>query len=83
MRSSFASSRIYWRSRVVSEVEGGVGVESVRPSDRWQVRFSYVLVCPVGGGEPEARDGLVVVPKLEPAPGFPRRVGIAKKRPLR
>ncbi len=36
----------------------------------------------VGGGEPQLRDGLVVVPKLEPAPGFPRRVGVAKKRPL-
>jgi 16S rRNA (guanine527-N7)-methyltransferase len=37
----------------------------------------------VGGGEPEVRDGLVVVPKLEPTPaGFPRRVGVAKKRPL-
>ena len=37
----------------------------------------------VGGGEPELRDGLVVVPKLEPTPtGFPRRVGVAKKRPL-
>jgi 16S rRNA (guanine527-N7)-methyltransferase len=36
----------------------------------------------VGGGEPELRDGLVVVPKLEQAPGFPRRVGVAKKRPL-
>jgi hypothetical protein len=37
----------------------------------------------VGGGAPEVRDGLVVVPKLEPTPaGFPRRVGMAKKRPL-
>jgi 16S rRNA (guanine527-N7)-methyltransferase len=37
----------------------------------------------VGGGEPELRDGLAVVPKLEATPaGFPRRVGVAKKRPL-
>jgi 16S rRNA (guanine527-N7)-methyltransferase len=38
----------------------------------------------LGGGAPEVRDGLVVVPKLEPTPsGFPRRPGIARKRPLR
>jgi 16S rRNA (guanine527-N7)-methyltransferase len=37
----------------------------------------------LGGGAPEARDGLVVVPKLAPTPaGFPRRPGVAKKRPL-
>jgi 16S rRNA (guanine527-N7)-methyltransferase len=37
----------------------------------------------VGGAEPEERDGLVVVRKLSPTPpGFPRRVGVAKKRPL-
>jgi 16S rRNA (guanine527-N7)-methyltransferase len=37
----------------------------------------------LGGGAPELRDGLVVVPKLEPTPpGFPRRPGVAKKRPL-
>jgi 16S rRNA (guanine527-N7)-methyltransferase len=37
----------------------------------------------VGGGPPEGRDGLVVVPKLIPTPaGFPRRPGVAKKRPL-
>lgn len=37
----------------------------------------------VGGGDPELRDGLVVVPKLDRTPaGFPRRVGVAKKRPL-
>jgi 16S rRNA (guanine527-N7)-methyltransferase len=40
------------------------------------------VAAQVGGGEPELRDGLVVVPKLERAPGFPRRVGVAKKRPL-
>jgi 16S rRNA (guanine527-N7)-methyltransferase len=37
----------------------------------------------LGGGPPEERDGLVVVPKLAPTPaGFPRRPGVAKKRPL-
>jgi 16S rRNA (guanine527-N7)-methyltransferase len=37
----------------------------------------------VGGGEPELRDGLLVIPKLAPTPaGFPRRAGVARKRPL-
>jgi 16S rRNA (guanine527-N7)-methyltransferase len=37
----------------------------------------------LGGGEPEGHDGILVVPKLEPTPaGFPRRTGIARKRPL-
>jgi 16S rRNA (guanine527-N7)-methyltransferase len=37
----------------------------------------------VGGGRPEQRDGLVVLPKLAPTPArFPRRVGVARKRPL-
>jgi len=37
----------------------------------------------VGGGEPRVESGLVVVPKVAPTPaGFPRRVGVAKKRPL-
>jgi 16S rRNA (guanine527-N7)-methyltransferase len=37
----------------------------------------------LGGGEPETRDGLTVVPKREPTPaGFPRPTGVAKKRPL-
>jgi len=37
----------------------------------------------LGGGAPEARDGLVVVPKVASTPaGFPRRPGMAKKRPL-
>jgi 16S rRNA (guanine527-N7)-methyltransferase len=37
----------------------------------------------VGGGEPEDRDGLVVIRKRRTTPpGFPRRVGVAKKRPL-
>jgi 16S rRNA (guanine527-N7)-methyltransferase len=37
----------------------------------------------LGGGPPEEHDGLVVLPKVAPTPaGFPRRVGVAKKRPL-
>jgi 16S rRNA (guanine527-N7)-methyltransferase len=37
----------------------------------------------LGGGEPEDHDGLVVLPKVAPTPaGFPRRVGVAKTRPL-
>ena len=37
----------------------------------------------LGGGEPEAHPGLLVVPKLAPTPpGFPRRTGVARKRPL-
>jgi 16S rRNA (guanine527-N7)-methyltransferase len=37
----------------------------------------------LGGGDPELREGLTVIPKLEPTPaGFPRRTGVAKKRPL-
>jgi 16S rRNA (guanine527-N7)-methyltransferase len=37
----------------------------------------------LGGAPPEAHDGLVVLRKLAPTPaGFPRRVGVAKKRPL-
>ena len=37
----------------------------------------------LGGGDPEDHGGLTVVPKrgLTP-PGFPRRTGVAKKRPL-
>ena len=37
----------------------------------------------LGGGEPEEHDGLVLVSKVAPTPaGFPRRVGVARKRPL-
>ena len=37
----------------------------------------------LGGGEPELHDGLAVLPKVAATPpGFPRRVGVAKKRPL-
>ena len=37
----------------------------------------------LGGGSPEERAGLAVVPKIRPTPaGFPRRPGVARKRPL-
>jgi 16S rRNA (guanine527-N7)-methyltransferase len=37
----------------------------------------------LGGGPPEEHEGLLVLPKLAPTPaGFPRRTGVAKKRPL-
>ena len=37
----------------------------------------------LGGGVPELHDGLAVLPKVAPTPpGFPRRAGVAKKRPL-
>jgi 16S rRNA (guanine527-N7)-methyltransferase len=37
----------------------------------------------LGGGALELHDGLAVLPKVAPTPsGFPRRVGVAKKRPL-
>jgi 16S rRNA (guanine527-N7)-methyltransferase len=37
----------------------------------------------LGGGVPEAHDGLAVLPKVAPTPpGFPRRIGVARKRPL-
>jgi 16S rRNA (guanine527-N7)-methyltransferase len=37
----------------------------------------------LGGGIPEWHDGLALVPKVAPTPvRFPRRVGVAKKRPL-
>jgi 16S rRNA (guanine527-N7)-methyltransferase len=37
----------------------------------------------LGGAPPEVHDGLVVLRKIAPTPaGFPRRVGVAKKRPL-
>jgi 16S rRNA (guanine527-N7)-methyltransferase len=37
----------------------------------------------LAGGTPENRDGLLVIPKLAHTPkGFPRRPGMARKRPL-
>lgn len=37
----------------------------------------------LGGAEPEGHPGILVVEKTSPTPvGFPRRVGVARKRPL-
>jgi len=37
----------------------------------------------LGGGAAELLEGIAVVPKVAPTPaGFPRRAGVAKKRPL-
>ena len=60
---------------------GGAAILLVGPSADAAVlaRVSMQL----GGGEPERQPGLLVLPKLEPTPpGFPRRAGVAKKRPL-
>ena len=60
---------------------GGAAVLWVGPSaERGRVaRVAEQL----GGGVPEDRGGLLVIPKLGPTPeGFPRRPGMAKKRPL-
>jgi len=60
---------------------GGIAVFWLGPSADLEVVAR--VAAHVGGGPPLLRDGLVVVPKLEPTPaGFPRRVGVAKKRPL-
>jgi 16S rRNA (guanine527-N7)-methyltransferase len=61
---------------------GGAAILWVGPSARVE-DVSYVSAI-LGGGPAEQHDGLVVLPKLTPTPpGFPRRPGIARKRPLR
>jgi 16S rRNA (guanine527-N7)-methyltransferase len=41
------------------------------------------VAAELGAGPPEAEAGLVVLPKVAPTPpGFPRRPGVARKRPL-
>jgi 16S rRNA (guanine527-N7)-methyltransferase len=41
------------------------------------------VAAKLGGGDPENHHGLLLVPKIEPTPlGFPRRPGMARKRPL-
>jgi 16S rRNA (guanine527-N7)-methyltransferase len=60
---------------------GGAAVLWLGPTaDRAAVA---AVAARLGGGEPQERDGLTVIEKLAPTPaGFPRRVGVAKKRPL-
>jgi hypothetical protein len=37
----------------------------------------------LGGGEPQDHDGLILISKVVATPpGFPRRPGMARKRPL-
>jgi len=60
---------------------GGAAVLWLAPSA--DLDAVAAVAAQVGGGEPALRGGLVVVPKVAPTPtGFPRRVGVAKKRPL-
>jgi 16S rRNA (guanine527-N7)-methyltransferase len=61
--------------------EGGAVVLYVGPSaDASRVTR---VAEQVGGGAVEELPGLLVIPKIAPTPaGFPRRPGVAKKRPL-
>lgn len=60
---------------------GGAVVLFVGPSA--DVDAAAAVAKRVGGGVPEPRGGLLVIPKVEPTPaGFPRRPGVARKRPL-
>lgn len=60
---------------------GGAAVLWVGPSA--DLRAVARVAEQLAGGEPEEHDGLLVVPKLGPTPpGFPRRPGMARKRPL-
>jgi 16S rRNA (guanine527-N7)-methyltransferase len=60
---------------------GGAAVLWVGPSA--DVAHVARVAARIGGADPELRDGLLVLPKVAPTPpGFPRRPGIARKRPL-
>jgi 16S rRNA (guanine527-N7)-methyltransferase len=60
---------------------GGAALLLVGPSA--DVAAAAKVSAQLGGGEPELHPGVLVLPKLEPTPaGFPRRPGIARKRPL-
>jgi 16S rRNA (guanine527-N7)-methyltransferase len=60
---------------------GGAAILWVGPSA--DVQAVARVAEQLAGGEPEQHDGLLVVRKLDPTPpGFPRRPGIARKRPL-
>jgi 16S rRNA (guanine527-N7)-methyltransferase len=60
---------------------GGAAVLFVGPSaDLEQLRR---VSAQLGGGPPEKRGGIVVLPKVDATPDrFPRRAGVARKRPL-
>jgi 16S rRNA (guanine527-N7)-methyltransferase len=60
---------------------GGAAILFVGPSA--DIGAVASVSAQLGGGEPEKHQGLLVVPKLGPTPpGFPRRPGAARKRPL-
>lgn len=60
---------------------GGAVVLYAGPSA--DVEAVAAVAARIGGGAPEAREGTIVVPKVGPTPpGFPRKPGIARKRPL-
>ena len=62
-------------------VTGGAAILFVGPSAN--VTAAARAAAQLGGGEPEVEAGLLIVRKLAPAPpGFPRRPGVARKRPL-
>jgi 16S rRNA (guanine527-N7)-methyltransferase len=59
---------------------GGAAILWVGPSA--DVQAVARVAEQLAGGEPEEHDGLLVIPKLGPTPpGFPRRPGMARKRP--
>ena len=61
---------------------GGAAILWVGPSA--DVGAVARVAAQLRAGEPEEHDGLLVLPKLGPTPpGFPRRPGMARKRPLR
>jgi 16S rRNA (guanine527-N7)-methyltransferase len=60
---------------------GGAAILAVGPTV--DVAAVATVAAHLGGGEPEVHPGALVIPKLEPTPpGFPRRPGVARKRPL-
>ena len=62
-------------------VEGGVVVLWVGPTA--DLAAIGAAAGKIAGSVESATDGLIVIRKVGPTPaGFPRRVGIAKKRPL-
>lgn len=60
---------------------GGAAILLVGPSA--DAAAAARVSAQLGGGEPEHHPGILVVAKLTPTPaGFPRRPGLARKRPL-
>ena len=60
---------------------GGAAILAVGPTA--DVAAVATVAARLGGAEPEVHPGALVICKLEPTPpGFPRRPGVARKRPL-